>query len=49
MMLRLRRCRGVRHTKTVKIIPSGYVAHRSKQDICVPQMSVSASPDRLKS
>ena len=37
--LRLLRCRGMRHTEKVDDALTGCVAHRSKQDICVPQMS----------
>ena len=37
--LLLRRSRGMRHTGKVGIALTGCVAHRSKQDICVPQMS----------
>jgi len=38
-VLRLCRCRGMRHTGTMVIALTGCVAHRNKQDICVPQMS----------
>ena len=38
-ILRLHRCRGMRHTETVDDALTGCVAHRNKQDICVPQMS----------
>ena len=37
--LRLRRSRGMRHTGKMVIALTGCVAHRNKQDICVPQMS----------
>ena len=38
-LIRLRRCRGMRHTEVIGIALMGCVAHRNKQDICVPQMS----------
>ena len=38
-ILRLHRCRGMRHTETVDDALTGCVADRNKQDICVPQMS----------
>ena len=38
-LLRLRRSRGMRHTEANGTALTGCVAHRNKQDICVPQMS----------